>query len=147
MLEKVTCRLFGIPYRVCLFQLAIEMFDVESIETILSLSRAKRFLNKKFDDGRTFVHIAASTIAWNPKKLRKKLEILDLIMYYSTRHFEIDKEGNTALHIATDIDSARYLMNAGLDPSAKNYNERLPEEVTIDEELHFWFRLQREQQK
>jgi ankyrin repeat protein len=59
-------------------------------------------------------------------------EILELLLKHGARYDQADDEGNTPLHFAAmrgSVEIAKYLINLGANPYARNNQELVPYEV------------------
>ena len=69
-------------------------------------------------------------------------EILQLLLKHGAKPDIADEEGNTPLHFAAmrgTQDVARFLMNLGANPYAKNNQDLVPYEVTTREDVKPYF--------
>ena len=145
--EVLTNPIFGVSDTCCVFTTAVIYLDVAAVTAILEMRRAKRFLKQRLSYGCMFIHIAAAVHCVESTETRRKAKIIRSIINLQPYVHGRDDEGNTALHHASDIQTATTLLAAGLLDSTKNDQGQLPGETTPYEEVQQWFELRCDQTK
>ena len=122
----------------CVFSSAINNLDYVSVEKILKRKNSDKYLEIILNTGKKFIHAAAERTTFAAGEPFQKAKIMKALLQKQKNPDTLDIYGNTALHYATDIATAKTLLGAGLKATTKNNDGKLPGEVTYYQEVAEW---------
>jgi ankyrin repeat protein len=133
--------LLDISNRASLWRLVLGSAYLEIVETLQHLPLFRSTINNRTIEGKNCLHLAMKKHSPREEQF-KKLKIIKILLENGVDVNQQDREGNTPLHLANDIRSAKLLMSWGAKTSIKNNQGHRPTEENMDwlwsNDTHNW---------
>lgn len=129
------------------FMFAIRELNFTAVQLI---AKATHNLKEALSNPKTAtLHEASYTKATTFKELQEKRKIIKLLLKYISPNTK-DSDQNTPLHLVSDTETARFLVETGAVLNVKNRNGKLPSKNQIEEgntAMATWLQLMEEAER